>query len=127
MSTRSFWHPRAQCTLLVSASASSARFAASGARGAPWESVKSRAMDEMDVLSDLLYTLHRFALLPDPLGDFSADFWQVSCRLGLSRLGLPAIKRSMSMFSRTLPTMVGASRSAVVKGNMTPEVMLQMA
>jgi hypothetical protein len=39
----------------------------------------------------------------------------------------PAINRSISMFSSTLPTIVIASRSAVVRGSMTPEVMLQMA
>lgn len=33
----------------------------------------------------------------------------------------------MSMFSSTLPTIVGASRSAVVKGNMTPDVIVQIA
>jgi len=33
----------------------------------------------------------------------------------------------MSMFSRTLPTMVIARRSAVVKGSMTPEVILHRA
>jgi hypothetical protein len=33
----------------------------------------------------------------------------------------------MSMFSNTLPTIVGARRSAVVSGSMTPEVMLQSA
>lgn len=33
----------------------------------------------------------------------------------------------MSMFSSTLPTIVMASKSAVVKGIMTPDVMLQMA
>jgi hypothetical protein len=33
----------------------------------------------------------------------------------------------MSMFSRTLPTIVIASKSAVVKGSMTPEVILHNA
>jgi hypothetical protein len=33
----------------------------------------------------------------------------------------------MSMFSKTLPTIVMASKSAVVKGNIRPEVILQIA
>lgn len=39
----------------------------------------------------------------------------------------PSINLSISMFSKTLPTIVIASRSAVVSGNMTPEVMLHNA
>lgn len=46
---------------------------------------------------------------------------------GYGKRDPPSIRRSMSMFSRTLPTIAIARRSAVVRGSMTPEVRLQRA
>jgi hypothetical protein len=80
------------------------------------------------LLSDLLDALHRFAFLLDSESNLMSDFWFSACPEERSMaISLPVISLSMSIFSSTLPTMVNANKSAVVSGNIIPEVMLHNA
>jgi hypothetical protein len=82
---------------------------------------------ECDLLGNLLYALERLALLLDPLSHLVSDFWFISSKSARVTFSLPVINLSISIFSSTLPTIVMASKSAVVRGNIIPDVMLQSA